>query len=147
MITLLPDIHRCVRQNRQVKLALLLVAALSVGLTGSPYMMEIKYEVDGTIHYANLTQKNKDGATEQKQEKLPYELTFYAQPGATLYLSAQKARITKSEDGMITTRTTVVDDGVEGSVHVLIRAGGKVLQEATATAPYGIATASGLVPD
>jgi hypothetical protein len=46
---------------------------------------------------------------------------------------------------MMTARTTVVDDGVEGTVHVIIRVGGKVLQEAEASAPYGIATASGKV--
>jgi len=32
-------------------------------------------------------------------------------------------------------------------VKVLIRVGGKVLQEAEASAPFGIATASGTVPE
>jgi hypothetical protein len=109
-----------------------------------PTVREVEYEITGTVHWVNLTRKNKDGSTEQRQEKLPYRDEFYALPGTPLYLSVQKARITKTEDGMIT-RTTVVDDGIEGTVHVLIRVNGAVLQEAEATAPYGIATASGEV--
>jgi hypothetical protein len=118
----------------------------TVAAPASPGVREVEYEITGTIHYANLTRKNADGATEQRQEKLPYSDKFYAPPGTSLYLSVQKARITKTEDGMVT-RTTVVDDGVEGTVHVLIRVGGKVLQQAEASAPYGIATASGVVPE
>jgi hypothetical protein len=83
-----------------------------------------------------------DGSSEQKQEKLPYSDKFFAPPGTFLYLSVQKARVTKTEDA-IRPYEVLVDDGVHGTVHVLIRVGGKVLQEAEASAPYGIATASG----
>lgn len=122
------------------------VAALMASAPASPFVKEVEYEITGTIHYANMTLKNKDGATEQRREKLPYSSKFYAAPGTSLYLSVQKARVTKTEDGMVT-RTTVVDDGIEGTVHVLIRVGGKILQESEASAPYGIATASGVVPE
>ncbi len=118
----------------------------SGAVPASTGVRQVEYEITGTIHYANLTRKNADGATEQRQEKLPYSDKFFAAPGTSLYLSVQKARVTKTEDGFVT-RTVIVDDGVEGIVHVLIRVGGKVLSEAEATAPYGIATASGVVPE
>jgi hypothetical protein len=111
-----------------------------------PGARQVEYEITGTIHYANLTRKNADGGTEQRQERLPYSDKFFAAPGTSLYLSVQKARVTKTEDGFVT-RTVVVDDGVEGTVHVLIRVGGRVLSEAEASAPYGIATASGVIPE
>jgi hypothetical protein len=111
-----------------------------------PGLRQIEYEVTGTVHFANITRKNANGGSEQQQVKLPYNDTFYAPPGKFLYLSVQKARVVKTEDGMMTARTTVVDDGVEGTVHVVIRVGGKVLQETEASAPHGIATASGVVP-
>jgi hypothetical protein len=110
-----------------------------------PSLRQIEYEVTGTVHFANVTRKNANGGSEQQQVKLPYNDKFYAPPGSFLYLSAQKARVIKSEDGMMTARTTVVDDGIEGTVHVVIRVGGTLFQEAEATAPYGIATASGEV--
>jgi hypothetical protein len=110
-----------------------------------PGRVEVEYEITGTIHYANLTRKNADGSTEQRQEKLPYADKFFAPPGTVLYLSVQKARITKTEEGFIP-GTYLVDDGITGVVHVVIRVGGKVFQEADASAPYGIATASGEIP-
>jgi hypothetical protein len=108
-----------------------------------PGLRQIEYEVTGSVHFANVTRKNANGGSEQQQVKLPYNEKFYAPPGNFLYLSAQKARVVKTEDGLMIARTTVVDDGVVGTVHVIIRVAGKVLQEADASAPYGIATASG----
>jgi hypothetical protein len=119
------------------------LASPKAAVDDNPGLREVEYEVTGTIHFANITRKNADGASEQKQVKLPYTDKFYASPGKFLYLSVQKARVVKTEDGMLTARTTVVDDGIEGTVHVIIRVAGKVLQEAEASAPYGIATASG----
>jgi hypothetical protein len=130
---------------RGTLVAFILLTAIAA--PGSPGVREVEYEITGTTHYANMTRRNADGATEQRQEKLPYSDKFYAPPGTSLYLSVQKARITKTEDGVGLTRTTVVDDGIEGKVHVLIRVGGRVLQEAEASAPYGIATASGVIPE
>jgi hypothetical protein len=129
------------------RLVLLLLSLSVFGTPMSPFTSEVQYEVTGTIHYANLTRKNADGSTEQKQEKLPYSETFYARPGTPLYLSVQKARVTKVDNSRPGSPHVVVDDGEEGTVHVLIRVGGKVLQEAEASAPFGIATASGVVPE
>jgi hypothetical protein len=125
-------------------LILLVLIALA---PGAPFMAEVRYEVTGSVRAANLTRKNKEGGSEQLQIDVPYTDTFYAAPGAQLYLSAQKARITKEDGGLITPRYILISDGVEGTVHVLIRVGGKILQEADASAPFGIATASGTVPE
>ena len=104
---------------------------------------EVVYEVDGTVKYAALTLTNKDGGREQNTVKLPFELKFYAKPAAFLYLSAQKTRVLDA----FGITSDVLDDGVTGTVHVRIKVGGAVLQEASSSSPYGIATASGKVPD
>lgn len=109
------------------------------------YTKEIVYEVDGTANYANLTLTNKDGGTEQIQVKLPFDLKFYAKIGQFLYLSAQKVRVVKPGLHAFDDQQDVVSDGIRGKVHVLIRCSGAVLQEASADAPYGIATAKGKV--
>jgi hypothetical protein len=73
-----------------------LLALTLIGATFSqsfPGVREVQYEITGSIHYANITRKNKDGGTEQIQEKLPYLDKFYVSPGAALYLSVQKALI------------------------------------------------------
>jgi hypothetical protein len=123
----------------------LLSAALASPQSG---MKEVVYQVDGTAKYVNLTLTNQDGGKEQRQIKLPFELEFYAKGGQFLYLSAQKARITKPtlHVGVPDTQD-VVDEGVAGTVHVVIKASGAVLQEASSDAPYGIATAEGKLPD
>lgn len=123
---------------------LLFAATLAPSQSG---MREVVYEVDGTAKYANLTLTNKDGGKEQNQVKLPFEMKFYARTGQFLYLSAQKVRVTGKYHTSAGDQLFVVDDGVAGNIHVLIRCAGSVLQEASADAPYGIATAEGKLPD
>ena len=124
-----------------------LVVFLLAAMLASPQsgMKEVSYEVDGTAKYANLTLTNKDGGKEQSQVELPFELKFYAKGGQFVFLSAQKVRVTKKVFG--TTRAEVIDDGIAGKVHVLVRVNGTVLQEASSDTPYGIATAEGKLPD
>jgi hypothetical protein len=123
--------------------------ALFLAALASPQsnMKEVVYQVDGTSKYVNLTLRNKDGGTEQNQVKLPFELKFFAKGGQFVYLSAQKARITKRVLHVIGDQDEVVDDGVVGVVHVLIRVAGAVYQEASSNVPFGIATAEGKLPD
>jgi hypothetical protein len=123
---------------------LLFAATLAPSQTG---MREVVYEVDGTAQYANLTITNQQGGKEQNQVKLPFEMKFYAKIGQFLYLSAQKVRVTGKYHTSAGDQLIVVYDGVGGTVHVLIRCAGSVLQEASADAPYGIATAEGKLPD
>jgi hypothetical protein len=122
------------------------IVLFAAAIASPQSMNEVEYQVDGTAKYANLTLTNKDGGKEQSQVKLPFELKFYAKSGQFLFLSAQKVRVTKTVLH-VTDRQEVVDDGVAGKVHVLIRVSGAVLQEASSDAPYGIASAEGKLPD
>jgi hypothetical protein len=110
-------------------------------------MREVVYQVDGSASYATITMTNKDGGKEQNQVKLPFELRFYARIGQYLYLSAQKVRVTGKVHTSTGDHEVVTSDGITGNVHALIRCSGAVLQEASADAPYGIATAEGKLPD
>lgn len=123
---------------------LLLAAALG---SSQSSMKEVVYEVDGTAKYADLTLTNAQGGREQNQVKLPFELKFYAKSGQFVYLSAQKVKVVKPGLHVLDDEQDVVYDGISGNVHVLIRCSGTVLQEASADAPYGIATAEGKLPD
>ncbi len=122
---------------------------LFMALLASPQsgVREVVYQVDGTAKYVTLTMTNKDGGKEQNQVALPFELKFYARIGQYLYLSAQKVRVTGKVHTSAGDQLTVVYDGVGGNIHVSIRCSGAVLQEASADAPYGIATAEGKLPD
>ncbi len=122
----------------------LFLAVLGLPQSG---MKEVQYEVDGTAKYANLTLTNKDGGKEQNQVKLPFELHFYAKTGQYLYLSAQKVRVVKPGLHVLDDQQDMLYDGISGNVQVRIRCSGAVIQEASADAPYGTATAEGKVPD
>src|SRR5580700_2841190 len=50
----------------------------------------VTYKVTGSAARASLTYKNASGGTEQKNEGLPWTLTFDAPLGTILYVSAQK---------------------------------------------------------
>lgn len=118
----------------------LLICGISVFSQG---MRQCTYEVSGSANWANLTLRNKDGATEQKQVSLPYRDDFFTEGGAMLYLSAQKVKVTKKERSVEGERIVVLADGESGDVHVLIRVNGRIVQQATSSAPFGIATVSG----
>lgn len=136
---LAPD-EKTMRVLAAIFLAMAVYLVLAFG--ADSYVREVKFEVDGSAKYVTLTATSKNGGTEQNVVQLPYILTFYAKPGTTLYLSAQKTRVVR--DTIFGPQ--VAADG-SGTVHVLIRAGGAVVQEAESSAPFGIATASGKVPD
>jgi hypothetical protein len=137
----IPDDWRAMTKALSV---FLFMASLAPPQSG---MREVVYEVDGTAKYANLTLTNKDGGKEQNQVKLPFELKFYAKVGQYLYLSAQKVRVVKPGLHVLDDQQDVVYDGIVGKVYVSIKCSGAVLQEASADAPYGIATAEGKLPD
>jgi hypothetical protein len=110
-------------------------------------MKEVAYRVDGTAKYVTLTLVNQSGGREQKRAELPFELRFYAKPGQFIYLSAQKSTMTRTEHHMGYDATEVVYDGVAGTVHVSIRVTGAMIQEASSSSPYGVATAEGKVSE
>jgi hypothetical protein len=85
----------------------------------------IVYLVDGTTPIASLTYRNRTGGTEQITVRTPWEFSFEAAPGEFLYLSAQN----ETDSGYITCKITNKGEGVAS---------------AKSTAPYGIASCSGV---
>lgn len=112
------------------------------GLASSQERRMVKYEVDGTAGYANLTWNNGSGGTEQKQVKLPFEEEFSGPVGMLAYVSAQKAKVTRFTELL---GQETLSDGVRGTVTVKVKVNYRVIGEAESDAPFGIAKASGKV--
>ena len=87
----------------------------------------VEYSISGSADYVGITARNSEGGTEQHEVNVPYYHTLSMRGGEFVYLSAQ-------------------NQGRSGNVHVSIRVDGNILQEASASSPFGIATASGSVP-
>jgi hypothetical protein len=104
----------------------------------------VDYDVDGTAKYANLTFRNENGGMDQKQVQLPFHVESYVRGGSLVPLSAQKVRVTRP-DSLRLRSAKELANGRDGVVHVAIRVNAIVLQEASADAPFGIATARGRV--
>ena len=83
---------------------------------------KVTYRVDGTQR-ASLTYTNATGGTEQHDVKLPWTITFQGRYGEFLYLSAQ-------------------DNGYNGAIVVSISVNGRIVEDATSTEQYGIASVS-----
>jgi hypothetical protein len=115
------------------------------GLASSQERRMVKYEVDGTAKYADITWNNGKGGTEQRQVKLPYEEEFSAPVGMLAYLSAQKAKVTRVEHMPTRDLVEILADGVEGTVTVKVKINYRVIGEAESDAPFGVVKASGKV--
>jgi len=87
----------------------------------------VEYTIDGSARIVGATYRNATGGTEQNDAAVPANMSFYAMAGSFVYLSAQN----KSDNG---------------TVHVAISIDGRLLQQASSSTQYGIATASGSVP-
>src|SRR5688572_28364997 len=83
---------------------------------------KITYRVDGSSR-ASLTYTNATGGTEQHEVQLPWTITFESRYGEHLYLSAQ-------------------DKGYNGKIVSSITINGQIVEDATSTERYGIATVS-----
>jgi hypothetical protein len=88
----------------------------------------IKYRVSGTTTRASLTYENESSNTEQIVVSLPWSESFTAEKGQFLYISAQ------NEKG-------------SGSIKCEILQGGEVIEEATSSGAYVIASCSGSAGD
>jgi hypothetical protein len=117
-------------------IVLLLVAA---GLLTSEERRMVKYEIDGTAGYANLTWNNGKGGTEQKQVELPFEDEFSAPVKMLAYVSAQKAMVTRVEHMPTRDLIEILSNGLDGTVHVKLTVNYRTLGEAESDAPFGIA--------
>lgn len=107
--------------------ALMVPPAPAVSTAPRQGLHTVEYSISGSADYVGITARNSEGGTEQHEVGIPYHRTLYVNAGQFVYLSAQ-------------------NKGREGDVHVSIRVDGNVIQEASASSPYGIATASGSVP-
>jgi len=88
----------------------------------------VKYQVTGSASTVSLTLNNATGGTEQiASATLPWSESFTVQKGDFLYVSAQ-------------------NNGSSGSVTATVYVNNRVLQTATSTGAYVIATASGDAP-
>jgi hypothetical protein len=92
-----------------------------------PGVHHVEYTIDGSARIVGATYRNATGGTEQNDAALPANMSFYATAGSFVYLSAQN----KSDNG---------------TVHVAISIDGRLLQQASSSTQYGIATASGSIP-
>lgn len=102
---------------------LMLLAGCSNPLDNS---RSVKYKVTSTAATVNVTFVNGSGDTVQNNgEEPPWEITFSADTGDFVYVSAQ-----------------MMEDG-DHSVTVTIYSDGDVFDTSTSTGPYAIASASG----
>jgi hypothetical protein len=100
---------------------LILMVMLLVGCGGP---RSITYRITGTTGNVDVTLTNASGGTEQRKIKPPYELAFDGVDGQALYISGQN----KWDAGVV-------------ACDILVN--GKVVQTATSSAAFGIATCSG----
>jgi hypothetical protein len=84
----------------------------------------VEYSIEGPVRHVSITGRNAGGGTEQHEVAVPYSKTLYVRGSFFAYLSAQKK-------------------GESGTIRVVIRVDGKILQQASASSPYGVASASG----
>lgn len=85
---------------------------------------QITYRIKGSASRVSLTYNNAQGGTEQKEARVPWEISFNARSGAFLYVSAQ-------------------NNGSMGTVTCEILVDGLVVRTSTSEGAYKIATCSG----
>jgi|SRR6185369_7776735 len=101
-------------------LAIIAVALVLLTSCGGP--RSVTYRITGTTKNVDITLTNASGGTEQRNIAPPYELSFTG--SGALYISGQN----KWDAGVVTCEILV---------------DGKVIQTATSSTAYGIATCSG----
>lgn len=120
-----------------MKKVIIILAALLVACSGTPEPapaprfvstpqdVYVIYEVTGFASSVSLTYENESGNTEQRTSaRLPYRKTMYVEPGAFLYLSAQ-------------------NNTGSGTLECKIIVNGQVVETATSSGEFAIATCSG----
>lgn len=107
-----------------------------------PGMHQVEFEVDGTAGAAEISYTNGSGGRDEMIVKLPYSDSIFLKGGTPVVLSARKRVVLDDIDPY----DEVVADGFSGTVHVVIRVTGSILEEASTSAPRGRATARGRVP-
>ncbi len=113
-------------------------------LAGLPRQTEIR--LDGSVKFAFLTLTSETGDTEQRVVEVPFSRTFFPREGWIVGLAAQKTRVTRPNALYVDRRLEVLDDGRNGFLHAEIRVNGRVLAEAGASEPFGVATVAVRIP-
>ncbi|SRR5579885_2360057 len=119
-----------------------LIALVGITPLISESLRQVEYDIDGTAKYADVTWINRSGGTEQKRLMLPVHESLLLAVGKLAYVSAQKANVYNDSTRWNNGSQDPNADGVHGSVHVSIRINGRLVGEATSTAPYGTAKSS-----
>lgn len=110
---------------RRVILVFVGMLLLTAGCDSLDNKVTIQYRVTGAVSSVDLTYENRSGNTEQISEApLPWSYEFTAEIGDFVYVSAQNN-----------------DDS--GIIRVEIKSEGRVIEEATSSGAFVIATASG----
>jgi hypothetical protein len=136
-------ISRCIRSA-----GLLVLTCAIPMLRSDSGLRQVDFDVDGSVKFVSLTATTgANGGTEQNTVEVPYHKRLFMKVGSDRYLAAQKIRVTRPDSTSPVERLVVLDDGQKGTVHVAIRINGTILQEASASAPFGIAKASGRLAD
>jgi len=84
----------------------------------------VTYRMTGTAYSASLTYTNADGGTEQKDARLPWNVSYAMQAGQFAYISGQNA-------------------ADHGSITCAILLDGAVVKTSTSDGAYKIASCSG----
>ena len=92
--------------------------------TAVPTTYTVKYEISGSADEVSITMENETGNTEQFNTDLPFSKSFKVERGDFLYISAQ-------------------NQGEYGTVTCTISVNGTVLETATSSGAYKIASCSG----
>jgi hypothetical protein len=129
------------------RIAIFVSTALIVPVRSESGLRQVTFDVDGSVKAVSLTASTgKNGGSEQDIVEVPYHKELFLKVGSNLYISAQKTRVSRPDPTSPSEKPMVIADG-SGTVHVVIKVNGKIVQEATSTAPFGIATASGQLTD
>src|SRR5690242_4388813 len=100
-----------------------LVILVALSARSQTAQKQVEFEWTAAFISNDLTVNMGDGNSQQTREKLPYQKSFFSRPARFVYLSAQKARVTR-EDPLHPGSLQELDNGRDGSVHVVIRVNG-----------------------
>ena len=122
------------------------VVTLSTILPAGGAPRQTEYQVNGSVKFATLSMTTESGDIEQQLVPIPFSKTFFTKAGTIVGLSAAKTRVMRPDPLSLHESMVVVDDGVRGSVHVIIRVNGTAIGEADASEPYGLANTTVRIP-
>jgi hypothetical protein len=121
---------------------------ISLATTMPPWGLPRQTELiaDGTVKFAFLTFTSETGDTEQELVPVPFSRVFFPKEGWIVGIAAQKVRVTKLDTVSMQPVLRVLDEGTDGSLHVVIRVNGGTIGEANTSDPFGVADSTVRIP-